>query len=70
MGLTIERPLELLRCPEVLEVLRVWGVSCLFLQEIIDAPRHQLQMLHPLLRHRSGLAKSSDRVGPEIIERI
>lgn len=68
VGLTIERPLELLRCLEVLKVLRVRGVSSLFLQEIIDAARHQLQMLQPAPRHRSGLAKSPDRVGTEIIK--
>jgi hypothetical protein len=65
---TVERSLKLLRCAEVLEVLRVRAISGFFLEQIIDAAGHQLQMLHPAMRHRSRLAKSSDGVGPEVVK--
>jgi hypothetical protein len=55
---TVERSLKLLRCPEVLKVVRVRAISGLFLEEIINSPGHQLQILHLALRHRSRLAKS------------
>ena len=53
---TVERPLQPLRCPEVFKVLRIRAVSGLFLEKIIDPPGQQLQMLHPAVRHGSGLA--------------
>lgn len=59
VGVPIERPLELLRCAEVLEVLHVRSVSGFFLEEIVNSPGHQLQMLHLAPRHRAGPAKSS-----------
>jgi hypothetical protein len=54
----IERGLEFLRRPEVLKVPRVRAISGLFLEEIVNPIGHELQMLHPALRHRSGFAKS------------
>ena len=68
--LPIERPLELLRCAEVLEVLHVWSVSGLCLQEVINSSNHKLQVLHLALRHRAGLAQSPDGIGTEIIKGI
>src|SRR4029079_5533173 len=65
---TFERSLKLLRCPEVLEVLRVRAIGGFFLEQIIDAASHQLQLLRPAMRHRSRLAKSSDSVGPEVVK--
>jgi hypothetical protein len=44
---TVERSLKLLRCTEVLKVLRVRAISGLLLEEIINSPGHQLQMLQP-----------------------
>jgi hypothetical protein len=70
VALKVERSLEPLRGPEVLEVLRVRALGSLLLEEIVDSPRHELQMPHPASRHRTGLAKSSDRIGTKVIERI
>jgi hypothetical protein len=66
----IQRPLELLGCPEVLEVLHVGAVCGLFLEEIIDPSGQQLQMLHPAVRHGPGLTQSSDSVSPEVVESV
>jgi hypothetical protein len=60
--------LKLLRCTEVLKVLRVRAISGLLLEEIVNSPRHQLQMLHPATRHRPGFAKSPDGIGAEIVK--
>jgi len=37
---TVDRSLKLLRCPEVLKVLRVRAISSFFLEQIIDAAGH------------------------------
>jgi len=66
----IERALELLSCAKILEVLRVRAESRLLLEEVIDPADHKLQVLHPALRHRPRLTKSSDSVGTEIVERV
>ena len=66
----IERALELLSCAKIVEVLRVRAESRLLLEEVIDPADHKLQVLHPAFRHRSRLAKSSDGVGAEIVERV
>src|SRR3954453_773162 len=70
IGRTLKGSLELLRYPEVLEMLRVRTVGGLFLQEIVNPPRSELQMLDPALRHRSGLAKSPDSVGAEVVKSV
>jgi hypothetical protein len=70
IGPTIERCLKFLRCPEVVKVLCVRSVSGPFFEEIINSARHQLQMLHPAPRHRSGFAKSPDGVGAEVIKSV
>ena len=67
---TVEGSLELLGCPEVLKVLRIRAVSGLFLEEIIDPPGQQLQMLDSAVRHGSGLTQSSDSVNPEVVESV
>jgi len=68
--LPIDRPLEFLRCAEVLEVLHVRSVSSLLFEEVINSSSHKLQMLHPAVRHRAGPAKSSDRVSAEVVEGV
>jgi len=66
----IERCLKFLRCPEVLKVLRVRAISGLLLEEVVNSPSNQLQMLHSAARQRSGFAKSPDGVGAEVIEGV
>src|SRR4051812_43250402 len=57
IGPTLERFLKLLRCPEVLKVLRVRGIGGLFLEEIVDSAGRQLQMLDPA----RGIARALQR---------
>jgi hypothetical protein len=69
-GRAVERLLKLLGCPEILKVLRIRAVSGLFLEKIIDPPGQQPQMLHPAVRHGSGLTQSADSVSPEVVESV
>jgi hypothetical protein len=69
-GRTVERPLKLLGCPEVLKVLCIRAVSGFFLEEIKHPPARQLQMPHPAVRNGPSLTRSADSISPEVIESV